>query len=127
MYINKKAIDELTKSLSLPARNIIFYCIMNMRTQADEFDTMSIELDFNNESCRSMITKNKKSFYDAIKELMESKFLLKWKPKFYLVHHGYISLLTDEHINNLKQEKYSTIQGINPDGWINNLKTPDDL
>lgn len=125
MYINKRSIDELTKSLSSPARNIIFYCILNMKTQKDEIDTMSIRLDFNDESCRSMITGNANNFYAAIKELMEAKFLMKWKPKVYLVHHGYISMLTDDHISNLKQERYSILQGINPDGWINNLKSKD--
>lgn len=127
MFLDQNKLDKLMEVSSPSASKIISYCIVKMRTQEDEFDTMSIELDFNNEKCRSRITKDKKSFYDAIKELTEAKFLMKWKPKRYLVNHRYISCLTSEQANNLTRHSYQLIQAATPGTWISDLINPNEL
>ena len=126
MYLNKKKLIKLMKDSSPSAMKMVSYCILSMETKDEVFETMSIELDYTNEECRSLITKDKKSFYDAIKELTESKFLMKWKPKVYLVDHRYISCLTPDQANSLTRHKYQLIQSATPGTWINDLINPNE-
>lgn len=124
MYLNKKELKKLRSGLSSAAKNVITYCMFNMSTKECEFETMMIELDYYDETCKSEIAKDKKTFYGAINELVEAKFMMKLKPKLYLVDHGYISYLTQLQVDRLKAERYQNFQIVKGDTSALNLKLP---
>lgn len=109
MILSHKQIKELRSKLSLTAKSLMAYCIIELQNYPEDIaSTLSVDLSF--ENCKDDVTSNKSYFYKAIKELEEHGFLLKYKPKRFIVNPHYVSALDKKQIDYLVMMRYHILQ-----------------
>ena len=123
MNIKENRILEIRDKMSGTARHMSYYCFLALRYHKwDIAESMSVELDY--ESSKHAITTNKTYFFNAIKELEELGFLLKYKPKKYIINPYYCSVLDGNQINHLRNEQYTMTQEGIDGSFISDIKNP---
>lgn len=123
MNVKENRIVEIHDKMSITARSMVLYCILHMKYHKwDIAESMSVELDFN--ECKSSITGNKAYFFNTIKELEELGFLMKYKPKKYIINPYYFSILDGNQINHLRNEFYVMTQEGIDGSFISDIKNP---
>ena len=110
MRLNQTATKELRKTLSLTGKSLLGYCLLELKHNPDDIvDTMTMVIDF--EKAKGDVTTNRKNFFAAAKELEDAGFLLKYKPKTYLVNPHYVSMLSSDQIRYLNDKRYQILGG----------------
>ena len=110
MRVNQTATKELRKTLSLTGKALLAYCLLELKYNPDSIiDTMSMVIDY--EKAKGDVTTNRKNFFAAAKDLEDAGFLLKYKPKTYLVNPHYISMLSSDQIRYLNDKRYQILGG----------------
>ena len=123
MNVKENRIIEIHDKMNVTARSMVLYCILHMKYHKwDIAASMSVELDY--EVCKSAVTTDKAYFYKAIKDLEELGFLLKYKPKRYIINPYYFSILDDKQINHLRNEQYAMTQEGIDGSFISDIKNP---
>lgn len=79
-------------------------------------EVQTVTLNYNDEETRKQVTSNKNNFYQAIKDLVDMKILLKQKPGIYVVNPYYMCFCSKEQMRQFRvelEQSYHKIQSEN--------------
>ena len=92
---------------------VLMYALPNMKYhEGDLIRTISIELDYDNDICRKIISTNKGKFYKAINECVSRGILYKLEPKVYIVSMDYICVMSNSQKSLFHSMVYSRLKSI---------------
>ena len=110
---NSKLFNDLMDDPSTHLYNVVSYILPKMKCyEGDLIKTITIELDYNNPSCRRRISTDKGKFYKAINECVSLGILHKLEPKVYIVSMDYICVMSNSQKSLFHSMVYSRLKSI---------------